>query len=167
MIDGMLKSCSNSLNRYGICRFADAKQKNRQHLSLNSIEDSQEESASPRFEIHLQQCYNQPYFLLIHYTKRKNRNRVQENSAVFFAKQKNRQHKSLCGEAESSGIFEEFLYNFLTGRDFNTATLIKFFKIYIKFIITSESRSYKRICDEIICVAMFMISTLHYLRART
>ena len=57
MTDGMLKSCSNSSNRCGICRFADALQKNRQHLSLNSIEESPEESASSCFEIHLQQCF--------------------------------------------------------------------------------------------------------------
>ena len=128
MIDGMSRSCSNSSNRCGI--FCKAKKQAALVFEFHWRISRRIGFAAfwNPFTAMFRLRRNQHYFLLIHYTKRKNRNRVQENSAVFFAKQKNRQHKSLL----SSGIFEEFLYNFLTGRDFNTATLIKFCKIYIK-----------------------------------
>ena len=104
-----------------------AKQKNRQHLSLNSIEESREENI-------LKSIYSNVIISLISYLFTMLNEKTEAASKKI--------NKSLL----SSGIFEEFLYNFLTGRNFNTATLIKFCKIYIKFVITSESRYYKRIC---------------------
>ena len=97
------------------------------NLSLNSIEESQEENI-------LKSIYSNVIISLISYLFTMLNEKTEAASKKI--------NKSLL----SSGIFEEFLYNFLTGRNFNTATLIKFCKIYIKFVITSESRYYKRIC---------------------
>ena len=97
------------------------------NLSLNSIEEYQEENI-------LKSIYSNVIISLISYL------------FTMLNEKNDAANKKINKSLLSFGIFEEFLYNFLTCLNFNTTTLIKFCKIYIKFIITSESRSCKRIC---------------------